>query len=243
MTPGASVEPVSAISSMATREVLSELAAAYRSFSGRSLNVESVGGVDAAKRVSSGESFDLVILSRDAIDMLAVSGHVTAGTTVDLMRSGVAVAVAAGAPRPPIDTEEAVRRAVLLARTIGYSTGPSGRQLARLFQRWNIADAVRERIVIPPAGIAVGTLIARGDVELGFQQLSELIHVPGVDVIGPLPASVQIETTFSGAVCSRARHAGAARSALAFLGSPAAADAKRRQGMEPVADAPDGGAP
>ena len=157
-----------------------------------------------------------------------------AGSDVDLLRSGVAIAVRAGAPRPDVASEEALKRAVLAARTIGYSTGPSGVALARLFARWGIADALGERVVTPPPGIPVGRLVARGDVQLGFQQLSELIHVEGVDVLGPLPAPIQIVTTFSAAVGARARQPDAARELLAFLASPAADGAKRRQGMEPA---------
>jgi len=150
---------------------------------------------------------------------------------VDLMHSGVAVAVRAGAPRPAIDSEEALRRTVLAARSIGYSTGPSGVKLARLFEHWGIGETLRERIVTPPPGVPVGTLIARGDVELGFQQLSELLHVEGIDVLGPLPASSQILTTFSAGIGSDSHRPDSARNLLDFMASPSADDAKRRHGM------------
>jgi molybdate transport system substrate-binding protein len=147
------------------------------------------------------------------------------------MRSGVAVAVRAGAARPRIDSEEALKRAVLAARSIGTSTGPSGVKLSRLFERWGISDSVRERVVTPKPGVPVGALIARGDVELGFQQLSELMHIEGIDVLGPLPASVQIRTTFSAGIGTGAKHPASAGALLDFMASPAAADAKRRHGM------------
>jgi len=228
--------PLSLISSMATRAVLSELAGEYQAHSGRRIAIESVGGVDAAKRVADGEAFDVVILARDAIDRLRDEGHLIAGSEVDMVRSGVAVAVPAGAPRPEIGSEDALRRAVLAARTVGYSTGPSGVQLARLFERWGISQQLRDRIVIPPPGVPVGTLVARGEVALGFQQLSELLRVGGIEVIGPLPQAIQIVTTFSGAIAALSRQPESARAALAFLASPASDDAKRRHGM----DAPDG---
>lgn len=227
-------EPLRAISSMATRRVLAELVTAYQALCGQRIALESVGGVDAAKRVAAREDFDLVILARDAIDELSAAGHLLRPSVRDLVRSAVAAAVAAGAPRPSIDSEEALRRAVLAARTIGYSTGPSGVQLARLFERWGIAETVRARIVTPPPGVPVGTLVASGAIDLGFQQLSELLPTEGIEVLGLLPASLQIETTFSGAVGAHGRQPEAAGAALTFLASAAAADAKRRQGMEPA---------
>ena len=139
----------------------------------------SVGGVDAARRVSDGEPFDFVVLAADAIEKLAAAGRVDPGSRTDLARSGVAIAVAAGASRPDIGTESALRDAVLHARSIGYSTGPSGTHLVRLFERWGIAEAIAPRIVQASPGVPVATLVARGEVELGFQQLSELMQRAG----------------------------------------------------------------
>ena len=141
------------ISSMATRQVLAELTAAYASRAGVSVAIESVGGVDAAKRVQAGEGFDVVVLAADAIDKLIGAGHLVAGSKIDLVHSGVAIAVRRGAPRPDIGSEDAVRNAVLAARTIGYSTGPSGVQLAKLFERWGIADADRGRASSRPGQV------------------------------------------------------------------------------------------
>jgi molybdate transport system substrate-binding protein len=222
------------ISSMATRLVLAELLDVYGQRTGDRVAMESVGGVDAAKRVQAGEPFDLVVLAGDAIDKLVASGHLLAGSKVDLVHSGVAVAVQAGAPHPDIGSEDALKRAVQQARNIGYSTGPSGVALMTLFKRWGIADAVRERTVQAPPGVPVGTLVARGEVALGFQQLSELMHLEGIDVVGRLPDAVQITTTFSGAVCSASPHAASVRELLDFMASPGAAETKRRHGMQPA---------
>jgi len=219
---------------MATKAVLAELVRAYQSLAGRTTAIQSVGGVDAAARVMAGEDFDVVVLARDAIEKLLAGGHLLPGSEVDLVRSGVGVAVPAGAPHPDIGSEAAVRRAVLGARTIGYSTGPSGVRLAALFQRWGIAEQLRNRIVVTPPGIPVGRLVARGEVGLGFQQLSELVGVEGIDLVGPLPASIQIVTTFSAGIGARTRQPEAARALLTFLASPAAGDTKKRHGMEPA---------
>jgi molybdate transport system substrate-binding protein len=228
------VTEITGISSMATRALLAELARAYEARSGRTIAIESVGGIDAAKRVQAGEPFDVVVLARDAIGKLIAAGHLVAGSDVAVARSGVAVAVRASAPRPDIANEDALRRAVLEAGGIGTSTGPSGVELGKLFERWGIAERIGNRIVTPRPGIPVGALVARGEVELGFQQLSELIGVHGIEVVGPLPLAVQIVTTFSAAVGAAARQPGAARALLAFLSSPAAEDAKRRHGMDPA---------
>ena len=215
---------------MATRQVLAELTAGFT----RPVTIESVGGVDAAQRVQAGEAFDVVVLASDAIDKLLASGHLLPGSKVDWVRSGVAVAVRAGAPLPDLSSEDAVRRAVLAARSVSVSTGPSGVALAKLFERWGIAEAIAPRMVQAPPGVPVGSLVADGRVELGFQQLSELLHVPGIAIAGPLPPAIQITTTFSAGIGVQSQQAGAARELLAYMASPAAAGAKRRQGMDPA---------
>jgi molybdate transport system substrate-binding protein len=214
---------------MATRPLLADLAAEY----GSPVSIESVGGVDAARRVQAGEVFDVVVLASTAIDKLIGEGHLLPGR-VDIVRSGVAVAVRAGAARPDIATEEALRRAVEAARSISYSTGPSGVHLARLFERWGIAAQIKDRVVEAPPGVPVGALVARGEVELGFQQLSELMHLDGIDVLGPLPPAVQVLTTFSAGVGAHSAQPAAARDFLQHLASPSSAAAKRRHGMEPA---------
>ena len=226
--------PLTGISSMATRQVLAELVDTYERETGGKVAIESVGGVDAAKRVRAGERFDVAILASNVIDQLIAEGHALPGSRVDLVRSGVAIAVRAGAPKPAIGSEDAVRDAVRRARSVSYSTGPSGDYLAKLFERWGIAGEIADRIVKPAPGIPVGKLVAEGSVELGFQQLSELLFVPGVDVLGPLPPAIQHVTTFSGGVCATTSRTDEARRLLAFMASPATAEAKRRQGMEPA---------
>ena len=221
------------ISSMATRQVLGELLAAYEP-SGGAIRLESVGGVDAANRVRAGEPFDVVVLAADAIATLTGEGWLDGPSRIDLARSGVAVAVRDGTPRPAIATEADLRSAVLGAATIGYSTGPSGVQLMRLFERWGIKDAIAGRLAQAPAGVPVGSLVADGRVALGFQQLSELLHLPGIEIVGPLPEPVQITTIFSAARTGATSRAPAAERLLAFLASPAAAAAKRAHGMEPA---------
>ena len=221
------------ISSMATRAVLNELAAAH-GLPGVRVQFESVGGVDAAKRVQAGEAFDLVVLAADAIDRLIAGGQVRAGSRVDLVHSGVAVAVRSGTPWPDLGSEQAVREAVLAAPSIGFSTGPSGVALQKLFERWGIAEQLQGRLVQAPPGVPVAGLVARGEVALGFQQLSELLNVEGVVVVGPLPPAIQISTTFSVGLCSASTQASAVQGLMAYLTSPAAAAVYQRHGMTPA---------
>jgi molybdate transport system substrate-binding protein len=216
------------ISSMATRALLAELAAGY----GSPVAIESVGGVDAARRVAAGEAFDVVMLASDAIDKLIDSGH--ARGRVDIVRSPVAVAVRAGARRPSIADEAAVKAAVADAPRLGYSTGPSGRFLLSLFERWGIAEAIAARTVQAPPGVPVGTLLARGEIDLAFQQLSELQGLPGVDVLGVLPPAIAHVTTFCGAVCARSQQPEAAAAWLRYTASKEHAGLKQRHGMEPA---------
>ena len=225
------------ISSMATKPLLADLVALYRSHAPDvQIEVESVGGVDAARRVEAGEAFDGVVLASHAIDQLMASGHVRAGSRSDLVRSGVAVAVPAGAPVPDISTAQALKAAILAAPTLGYSTGPSGVQLARQFEVWGIADEIAPRIVQARPGVPVGSLVAKGEVALGFQQLSEMLGVPGITLVGVLPQEVEIITTFSGSVASTCQQPLAMRDLLAFWQSPACDDLKRRHGMDPAGD-------
>jgi len=225
---------ITGISSMATRALLAELARAYEARSGWAVAIESVGGVDAAKRVQDGEAFDVVVLASDALAKLVDTGRVMAGSVVDLVHSGVAVAVKAGAPRPDLSSEASVKAAVLAAKSIGYSTGPSGTALLKLFERWGIAAQLEGRLVQARAGVPVGALVAGGEVELGFQQRSELIHLQGITLVGDLPEAIRIDTIFSAGICTAATQSAAARALLAFMASPETAAAKRAQGMEPA---------
>ncbi|HNT40155.1 MAG TPA: substrate-binding domain-containing protein [Rubrivivax sp.] len=224
--------PLKLISSMATRALLAELATAWQAEHPQApLAIESVGGVDAARRVAAAEAFDGVVLAADAIDRLIASGHVL-GPRVDLVRSGVAVAVREGDAPPDIGSEAALQRAVRAARTIGYSTGPSGTQLLALFERWGLIDALRARLVQAPSGTPVGRLVAEGRVELGFQQRSELLGLAGIRIVGDMPEPVQITTVFAAGLATVSARAEEVRALLGWLASPAVAAVKQRHGME-----------
>lgn len=226
--------PLTGISSMATRQILTELAAAYEQTTGQAVAIESVGGVDAAKRVRAGETFDIVVLADDVMRQLEAEGFLKAGSRAGFAQSAMAVAIPARARRPDLSSGASLKAAVLAAKSIGYSTGPSGNHLLGLLKTWGIEQAVSERLVKASPGIPVGTLVARGEAELGFQQLSEFQDVAGIEIAGPLPPEVQSVTLFSCGVCARASDEAGARDLIKYLTSKDAAASKQRQGMEPA---------
>jgi molybdate transport system substrate-binding protein len=217
---------------MATSGLMRELLAGYTRKTGLPVSLESVGGVDAARRLAAGELFDLVVLASDAIGRLADAGVVDASRKVALVRSGVGVAVHADAPRVDISTEQDMRRAVLEAGRIAVSTGPSGVALLELFARWGIAETIRSRLVQAPPGVPVGAMVARREATLGFQQMSELMGVDGIALLGPLPPAIQITTTFQAAPVRGAAQADAVLALMAYLVSGECGEAKLRHGME-----------
>lgn len=224
---------IAGVSSMATRLILGELAKRYEAASGVAVDIRSMGGVDAARLVRAGEATDVVVLASGVMKQLEAEGHIVSGSIRGFARSGMAIAVRAGAPRPDIGDEQAVRRAVLEARRVGYSTGPSGDHLLQLCARWGLAADGDDRLLKAPPGVPVGSLVAQGEADLGFQQLSELIHVPGIEVVGPLPPGIQAVTVFAAGVCSASPHPVETRDFIAYLSSPDADDVIRAQGMEP----------
>jgi molybdate transport system substrate-binding protein len=221
------------ISSMATRQLLAELSGAYQQKTGKSVAIEAVGGVDAAKRVRAGEKFDIVVLADDVIKKLQAEGFLKAGSRAGLAESSIAVAVRAGAKRPDISSEASTKAAVLAAKTVGYSTGPSGTHVAKLLEKWGIDPRDANKVVVPPPGVPVGSLIARGEVELGFQQMSELLDVQGIEVAGMLPAEIQSVTLFACGVGAQAGNEAGARDLIGYLTSPDSNATKWKHGMEP----------
>lgn len=215
---------------MATRLILAELATDYQRQSGTEVAFESLGGVEAAKRVQAGGAFDVVVLATDALDKLIASGHLIADSKSDLACSSVAIAVRTGNSAFDFSSEESLKQAVLSAKSIGYSTGPSGTALLQLFQHWGVLEEVRWRMLQAPSGTPVGLSVANGDVELGFQQYSELMHLPGIEVT-TMPIGCEIATIFSAGVCAASKQADAARALLAYMNSVGALETKQRHGM------------
>ena len=228
-------EPLRGISSMATRQVLAEMVLSFSAATGLAVELESAGGVDVAQRVRAGETFDLVVLAADAIDALIAAGLLQAGSRRALVDSEVAVAVPVAASRPDIGSEQALQRSLLAARAIGYSTGPSGDALLRLFERWGLAEQLRPQLVQARPGVPVGQLLAAGQVDIGFQQLSELMQQKGIALLGGMPPGLEIVTTFVGAVTTMSMRAAQAQALLDYMARPDTAALKQRHGMAAAA--------
>ena len=224
---------IKVLSTQATEEAYRELVPQFEKASGHKVTTVFTGTLDANKRLAAGETYDLLIMSGPSIDEHIKGGKVVPGSRVDLAKSGVAVAVRAGAPKPDISTTEALKKTLLAAKSIGYSTGPSGNYVIGMFQRMGIADEIKSKLKQTPTGVFVATLIASGDAEVGFQQVSELIAAPGVDYVDPLPADIQQMTVFSSGILVGAKEVDAAKALVKFITAPAAAAAFKKRGMEP----------
>src|SRR6185295_2036462 len=219
------------LSSIATREALRELVPVFEKESGCKVTLQFAGGVDVVRRLKAGEGgMDMVSLSASAIEELVQSGALAAGSRVDFASSTVGAAVRAGAPRPDLGSGEAVKRAVLAAKSLAISSGPSGVYLERVFEKWGVP---RGKVQVAKPGMAAGDLVAQGAAELGFQQLSELMPVKGIDFLGPLPQEIQHTTVFSGGVHAKSAQPRLARDILKFLKTPGVAPVLRAKGLEP----------
>ena len=196
----------------------------------------SMGGAPDSipSRLQRGEPADVVILAAPALDELIKQGKVVAGSRVDLARSIIGMAVRAGAPKPDISSVDALKRTLLQAKSIAYSASASGVYLStELFPRLGILDQIKDKCKRIESE-RVGTVVARGDAEIGFQQVSELLPIPGIDYVGPLPPEVQQVTVFSAGVAAGSKEPDAGRELIKFLASPAAASAIRKSGLEPM---------
>ena len=232
MTAGlAHAAEIKVLASAAVKTAYLEMQPAFERATGHRLDTVWLPTAEMAKRVGSGEAVDLVIMATDRIDELTQSGRIVAGSRVDLARSGIGIAVRAGAPRPDTGSTEAVKRTLLAAKSIAYSTGLSGVYVADLLKRMGIAEELKPRIR-QTSGVPIGEIVARGEAELGFQQLSELAAIPGIQ-IAPLPPEIQYTFYFAAAVPAAAKEPAAAREWAKFLTTPEAVSAIRKSGLEP----------
>ena len=229
----ANAAEIRVIGSPGFREAYNDLVPGFEKATGHRVKTEWGGVVDVAKRVAGGEVADIVLLPVAQIDDLLKQGKLVAGSRVDVAKSGIGVAVRAGTAKPDLRSGEAVKQALLKAKSIAYSTGPSGVHMVRLIQQWGIADQVKSKIVVAPSDTPVGEMLARGQAEIGFQQVSELVRIKGIYYLGPLPNDVQETTVFAVALHTKAASADAAKALMKYLSAPEAAPVIRKTGMDP----------
>jgi molybdate transport system substrate-binding protein len=229
----ANAADITVISSTAMREALEALIPAFERASGHKVTISFYSGAQLPVRVKEGEPADLVVTTPDSIDDLVKAGKVVAGSRVDFVRSGVGVAVRAGAPKPDIGTADGFRRALLAAKTVGISKGPSGVYLMSVLARLGIADEVKAKAVVPELGQRVGALVAKGESEIGIQQVTELLPIPGIDFVGPLPAELQTVIVYATVRTVGAKQPAAADALAKFLSSETVAPVIRKMGLEP----------
>lgn len=223
---------ISVISTVAYKEAYLELLPAFERATGHKVVTQWAPTVEVLRRIKGGEAVDLVLMAATGIEDLTKAGKIVEGSAVPFVQSGIGIAARAGAPKPDVSSPEAFKRTLLAAKSVAYSTGPSGNYLVGLFERLGIAAEVKAKTQIIQ-GIPVAEVVARGEAEIGFQQIPEILPVRGIHYLGPLPAEIQYTTVFSSGIHTSAMQAEAARAWARFLKSPEAAAQYRKHGMEP----------
>jgi molybdate transport system substrate-binding protein len=222
------------VASTAMTEVLQALLPIFEHDSGHTVKVMFLSSADLPRKIKEGVPVDLVVTSPDTIDDLVKAGKVVAGSRVDLFRSGVGVAVRAGAPKPDVSTVEGFKHALVAAKSVGISKGPSGVYMMGLLERLGIADAIKAKAVFTEPGQRVGLVVANGRAEIGIQQITELLAIPGIDFVGPLPPSLQTTILYAMARPTTAKQPAAAKELVKFLSSKSVAPIAKKMGLDPA---------
>jgi len=230
---------IKVLSSTAMKMVFVELSPRFERETGNRLAVTLGPSLVLEKRVGEGEAADVAILTGPGARGLAARGVLMAGSLTDVARSSIGIAVQKGAPKPDLSSAESFKRAMLVAKSIALSKpvggGASGAHMANVFAQLGITEAMAAKSHYGAGGAAglAGLVVKRGEAEIGIQQMAELIAVDGIDVVGPLPAEIQMITQFTAAVPANANHADAARALIAFLTTPAAKSVIKAKGLDP----------
>jgi molybdate transport system substrate-binding protein len=229
-----SAAEITVIASTAMREVMAELVPMFERPSGHAVAVSFLSGAVLPVKMKEGVQADLVVTTPETIGDLVKAGKLVAGTRVDFVHSVAGVAVRSGAPKPDIGTPEAFKAVLISAKTVGYSQGPSGVHFMTVLARLGITDEVKAKGVVPPLGQRVGTLIAEGKAEIGVQQITELLQIPGIDFVGPLPDELKgCPIVYATATPTSAKEHDAAAALVKFMGSEQALPVIKKVGLYP----------
>ena len=234
LASAARADDIKLLSSGALHEICDEALPAFEKASGHTVKATFAGTVDIKKKIAAGEVYDLVIVAAPELEAFIKAGKLVDGSRADIAGSGVGIAVKAGAPKPDIGSAEAVKNALLQAKAVAYSTGPSGVYVLKMFDKLGVAEQMKAKSKVTVPGSRVGQYLTRGEADLGFQQISELIHEQAIDYLGPLPPELQSITLFSSGVGSGAASPAGAKALQAFMASAEAAGIIKKNGMQPV---------
>ena len=233
LSAGLQAAEIKVMSTNGVKAVLEELVPQFEKATAHKLVIRYAPAADLKVLIEKGEAFDLAILTAAAIDDLIRQGKLAAPTRADIARSGAGVAIRKGAPKPDIATAEAFKRTLLAAKSVAYvGTGATGAEVRKIFERFGIADEMKAKTK-QLSGISAAAAVAKGEAELGFSQISELMGIEGAELAGPFPPGVQVHTVFPAAVGTAAREPAAAQALIKFLTAPAAAPVIKARGMEP----------
>jgi molybdate transport system substrate-binding protein len=235
-TTGARAAEITVIGSTAMTEFIQAVTPIFEHETAHVVKASFLSGSVLPVKVKEGAPADLIITTPESVDDLVKAGKVVAGSRVDFIRSSAGLAVKAGALKPDISTPEAFKNALLAAKSVGISKGPSGFYMLSLLERLGIADAVKAKAVFTEPGQRVGLVIASGQAEIGVQQITELLAMPGIDFVGPLPAALQTTIIYATARSANAKETAAADAFVKFLSSKTVVPSARKMGLDPVTD-------
>jgi molybdate transport system substrate-binding protein len=233
-TDTAPAAEISLMTTGAVEYILRDLAAPFERTSGHKVTMTVLGTGPAVAKIKEGTFADMILLGPPALNELAAAGKVDASTIAPAFHSRIGLAVRSGAKKPDISTPAALKQALLDAKSIGYSIGPSGEHFSKVVvSKLGIADQLKSKMSNVP-GIAVGARVAKGDVEIGIHQPAELMPIQGIDMVGDLPAELNITIVYATALTPMAKQADAARQFIRFINEPSAAPAVQKNGMVPA---------
>jgi|SRR5579863_8040128 len=231
---GGAQTPIQVLASNGVREVIESLKPQCESAIGRPLVTQYGSSTELLQRIAKNNPFDVVILTTEAIDSLIKDGKIAPGTRADIARAGIGVGVRKGAPKPDIHTSDALKQTLLKAKSITYAQdGASRVYLEKMFDNLGIGSQVKPKIILEQGSGGAGNRVANGGAEMVMTLVSEILPMPGVEYVGPLPAQLQSYVSFAAGVSSKAANAEAGKALITFLKSPAAAPAFKPKGMEP----------
>jgi molybdate transport system substrate-binding protein len=238
MSLAAQAAELKVLSAIGMRLVMEDLGPKFEQATGHKLAILFDAGGVVVERVQGGETADVVLLPRPALERLTKDGRIVAGSETLLARSGIGVAVRKGASKPDISSPEALKRTLLAAKSITYSNpvlgGASGTHFAKVLDRLGIGSEMKAKTVFSKVPGEVGQLVANGEAEIAVHQIQELISVPGIEIVGPLPGDLQSTIVFSGAIMAGTKEAEIGKALINFLRTPDAAAAIKAKGMEPA---------